>query len=264
MAGLIHDAQWTNAPEVPRRHCHMLCEMVYVHKGCARFFVAGKTYTAAAGSVVFLSGLEEHEVQVVQAPYERCFLTVSPAELAGVLTSVFRNRPEGFTHCVDLSQRKAIADGLFAALLREFSCELALARLATESLLTQILIEVYRACPENFGTATSESAARIAQVQLYMERNFDKPIAIAELARKFYLSPHHLSHAFKRQVGYSPKQYLRLLRLSCARELLESTEHAVSQIARLAGFADVSNFIRAYRECYGVSPGKSREKPLDR
>ena len=261
MAALIHDAQWTDAPEVPRRPCHMLCEMVYVHKGCARFSVAGKTYTATAGCVVFLSGLEEHEVQVLQAPYERCFLTVSPTELAGALTGVFRNRPEGFTHCVDLSSRKEIADGLFAALLREFTCGLPLARQAAESLLTQILIEVYRACPGNFEAAASESASRIAQVQLYMERNFERPLSIAELARQFYLSPHHLSHAFKSQVGYSPKQYLRLLRLSCARELLESSDLAVSQVARASGFADVSNFIRAFRECYGVSPGRMRERP---
>ncbi|MGN1249678.1 MAG: helix-turn-helix domain-containing protein, partial [Candidatus Spyradocola sp.] len=60
------------------------------------------------------------------------------------------------------------------------------------------------------------------------------------------------------QVGYSPKQYIKLLRLSYARELMETTDLPVTDVAVKCGFADVNNFIRAFRQTYSVPPGKWR------
>ena len=70
----------------------------------------------------------------------------------------------------------------------------------------------------------------------------------------------YLTHLFKKQVGYSPKQYILLNRLSYAQELLETTQLQVSQVALQCGFGDVNNFIRAFREWFGVSPSQFRKQ----
>ena len=93
-----------------------------------------------------------------------------------------------------------------------------------------------------------------------MEAHFTEPLSVADLAAHLYVSPCHLAHSFRAQVGYSPKQYIRLLRLSYAKELLETTDDSIASIAVQSGFSDVNNFIRAFRQCYGVSPGQWRRK----
>ena len=61
-------------------------------------------------------------------------------------------------------------------------------------------------------------------------------------------------------MGYSPKQYLLLNRLSYAQELLENSDLPVSQIAFQCGFGDANNFIRAFRESFGLSPSQFRQR----
>jgi transcriptional regulator GlxA family with amidase domain len=48
------------------------------------------------------------------------------------------------------------------------------------------------------------------------------PLRIAEIAAELNLSPSHLRHLFRREVGISPTHYLKLLWLRKAKELLET------------------------------------------
>ena len=76
----------------------------------------------------------------------------------------------------------------------------------------------------------------------------------------FYINHSYLTHVFKQQVGYSPKQYILLNRLSYAQELLETTQLQISQIAYRCGFGDVNNFIRAFKSYSGLSPNQFRQQ----
>ena len=111
-------------------------------------------------------------------------------------------------------------------------------------------------------TLLAVSAARVDQVQQYIEEHFTQELTVTGLAERFFISPCHLTHSFKEQVGYSPKQYLRLLRLAYAKELMETTDLPVAEAAVRAGFADVNHFIRSFRETYGVPPGKWRNRDV--
>lgn len=264
MKTLLLDLQHSiaQAPEHP--HCHLSCEMVYVKKGKARFTINGADYTAGPGSLVILSTLEEHTVRVLAQPYDRYFAIISLPELSrafgpSLLTQVFKNRPRGFSHLVTLRAQKAEADNLFERLHDEYAHNLPCSRQMVESLLTQLLVLACRACPDNFSATLTPTAERVLAAQQYIEDHFTEDLSVADLANRFFISSCHLTHSFKEQVGYSPKQYMRLLRLSLAKELLETTSLPVSAIAVRTGFADTNNFIRAFRQQYAVSPGKWRK-----
>lgn len=265
MRSLLLDLQHSLAQAPEHQHVHLSCEMVYVRRGRARFTIAGADYTAGPGCLVFISSLEEHQVRVLAEPYERYFAILSLPELSRAfphspLTAVFRNRPQGFVHCVALRKDKPEADALFARLCAEYAGDLPCARQMAESLLGQLLVLAYRACPGDFAVSPTPAAKRILDAQQYMEAHFTEPLSVADLAARLYVSPCHLAHSFRAQVGYSPKQYLRLLRLSYAKELLETTDDSIASIAVQSGFSDVNNFIRAFRQCYGVPPGQWRRK----
>lgn len=263
MNKLLIDLQHSLAQAPEHRHCHLSCEMVYVRRGKARFTIAGVDYTAGPGSLVFVSSLEEHQVRVLSAPYERYFAILSLPELSRAfprsqLTAVFRSRPQGFCHCVPLGNEKAQADDIFSRLCAEYAAGQPCARQMAESLLMQLLVLAYRARPENYAMSFSPTSQRMLDAQQYIEDHFCEPLTVADLAARFFVSPCHLTHSFHAQVGYSPKQYIRLLRLSYARELLESTDLSIGDVATRAGFSDINNFIRAFRQSFGAPPGHWR------
>lgn len=265
MKTLITDLQHSVSQAPEHRHCHLSCEMVYIRRGKARFTIDGVDYNAGAGSLLFISSLEEHQVHVLAEPYDRYFATLSLQELnrvfgASPLTMIFTNRPQGFTHCVNLKSCRAEVEAVFASLHREYLADLPCSREMAEAELKRLLVMTRRACPENFALCPGVTAGRVQQAQQYIEQHFTEEISVADMAARFFVSTSHLTHSFHEQVGYSPKQYIRLLRLSYARELMEHTALPVSDVAVKCGFADVNNFIRAFRQTYAVPPGKWRRK----
>ena len=85
----------------------------------------------------------------------------------------------------------------------------------------------------------------ISQVARYMEEHFSDPeISIATLADSLDLSVTRFSLAFKEKRGMSPLEYLTLLRVERARELLGSTNLTIREIGAQVGYYDAGSFIR--------------------
>lgn len=264
-SSLITQMRFSQEGQPPHSHFHLASELVFVLEGAAEFTIGEHAYPAEAGSLVFISGYEEHRVQVLREPYRRYFLMVQAQELESalgdpVLTGVFRDRPEGFRHCVSLTEASPDPERMFARLLREWDSPAPYSGAMVKTLLEQLLILAYRACPGNFTPLDAGAAGRVREIQRYIEANFRQDLRISELAAHFYMNHCHMTHLFKKQVGCSPKQYLLLTRLSYAKELLETTTLPVSQIAYQSGFGDVNNFIRAFRETCGVPPNQYRKE----
>lgn len=59
---------------------------------------------------------------------------------------------------------------------------------------------------------------------------------------------------FKRQTGYSPKQYIQNLKLEEGKILLETTDMSIQAIANLLEYSDQFAFSHAFRQNTGESP----------
>jgi AraC-like DNA-binding protein len=102
--------------------------------------------------------------------------------------------------------------------------------------------------------------ARIASVLESIAGQLEKPQSVKLLAAQQGLSPSRFQHLFKREAGQSFKAYLRALRLSRAKEMLEDRTLRVKEVAAAVGYADMSNFAHDYRKRYGQSPSQSRSR----
>lgn len=91
-----------------------------------------------------------------------------------------------------------------------------------------------------------------------MEHYLHQDLALDELSNHVNLSLWHLSHLFKSETGLPPAQYLRLLRLNKARELLESTFLNIKEIKNMVGIRDESHFTRNFKKLFGVTPAQHR------
>ncbi len=97
----------------------------------------------------------------------------------------------------------------------------------------------------------------------FMNANLHRKLSLAELARSVNISRSHLCYLFKTEKGISPGQYLTMLRMQKARDLLATTPLSVKQIMIEVGYDDKSRFACHFKKTYGLSPSQYRAKYLD-
>ncbi len=112
--------------------------------------------------------------------------------------------------------------------------------------------------------APPSAVARVTRCVRMIERRPDGSLALGSLAREAGLSPYHFLRTFQRLTGATPHQYVLRSRLREAAIHLAADSARVLDIAFDSGFGDVSNFNRAFRAEFGVSPRVYRSRAAGR
>jgi len=100
--------------------------------------------------------------------------------------------------------------------------------------------------------------SRVEKIEQLMRENVQREWSLLELAQAVNLSVWRLSHIFASEVGKSPMQYLRQLRMDRAKHLLETSFLSVKEIAHQVGLNDESHFVRDFKKVYGDAPTRYR------
>ena len=111
---------------------------------------------------------------------------------------------------------------------------------------------------ETLSAPENELSETCAPAVNYIEKNFDKPIKVEDLSSLLYLSPAHFIRVFKREMGYTPHEYILKIRVLKAQQQLKQTNKTIKEIAFTSGFNQVSNFIAKYKKITGETPGNQR------
>lgn len=99
---------------------------------------------------------------------------------------------------------------------------------------------------------------RVYKVIAAVENDLAKNWNVDKLASLVNISPHHFHKIFRAETGSTPMQYLAMLRLNKARELLESTFLSIKEIRQAVGMPEESTFAREFRNKFGCSPSEFR------
>ena len=99
----------------------------------------------------------------------------------------------------------------------------------------------------------------ILQVQIWMQDNFSKVVTIGTLAGQFGMSVRTLNRRFKNALGKAPLDYLQILRLNNIRDLLQTTNLTLAEIANRCGYQDVAHLTKLFRRHFNTTPGVYRE-----
>jgi AraC family transcriptional activator of pobA len=98
-----------------------------------------------------------------------------------------------------------------------------------------------------------------AEVLAFIDRAYQRPLSLAEVARHFALSPSHLTRRVRDTTGKTVQQWIIARRLAGARSLLRDTDAPVEAIARDVGYVDTAHFGRHFRREHGCAPGVWRK-----
>ena len=98
----------------------------------------------------------------------------------------------------------------------------------------------------------------INAVMTYINNHYREELSLEDVARFAGFSRYYFSRSFKRQTGYSFKDYLCQKRLQVAMDLLIRTNRSMRDVAIESGFGSVATFNRVFREKKGCTPTQYR------
>jgi transcriptional regulator GlxA family with amidase domain len=85
-------------------------------------------------------------------------------------------------------------------------------------------------------------------------RRLDEPLTLQRLAQHAHMSPRTFIRRFREETGQAPGAWVRGRRVDRARELLESEDLPVDEVARLSGLGTGGNLRHHLRRGVGMSP----------
>lgn len=101
---------------------------------------------------------------------------------------------------------------------------------------------------------TKEKTAQVFNALDYVEENFSKEIKIAQLANACNMSESHFRRIFLESMNMKPVDYINLIRVQKACELIKKSQISMEDVAHKVGFITVSTFNRNFKKLMGVCP----------
>lgn len=98
----------------------------------------------------------------------------------------------------------------------------------------------------------------LQQAFAFIDSHLDDDLTLAQIAESLCVSPHHFAHVFKRAVGIAPHKYVIRRRVERAKELLDTTDLPIVEIALSVGCANQSHFSAMFHRFTGLTPHSYR------
>ena len=249
-------------------HFHEFDKVVVLLSGHVDYTVESVTYALKPWDVLLVKHHTIHKALIDKTePYDRVIIYLDGKYFDRIMPTA------GLMDCFE----KADKDGRqlitpdneqqehLAAALEDFEAAMRDEELGAEAIrdtrMVQILVLINRIYASGSAAPERTEGARdpkIGAVLSYINENLGRELSVDELAEQAYLSRYHFMRLFKAQTGSTVHAYVRQKRLLYAARLIREGESAARAAAE-SGFSDYSAFHRAFRECFGISPGQLKK-----
>lgn len=129
-----------------------------------------------------------------------------------------------------------------------------------EASLNCILIDLIRVIEsQDTENSLNQTSSAVVKAVKYIRTHFGEPITLDEVAAQVGLSPSYLSSRFHCEMQLPFQNYLVKTRLENAAKSLCSTQNLITDIAIMSGFNNYSNFTKAFKKQYEMTPAQYRK-----
>ena len=254
-------------------HSHDFAELVIILGGSGMHLTGGKKYPIETGDVFLVQGKRSHgfrecrRLHLVNVMYHPRLLAPAGDWLKKIpgYHAMFVLEPQYRpVHDFQSKLRLDASDlAVVADLIRRMEEEMASRTSGHEAAVVGLLVQLATFLSRRYSkiqTFAGRSLLRVAKVISRLEERYPEPVAVRDLTRLAHMSVNHLLRVFKEATGLSPIQYLIRFRIGKARELLDTTDGTVTEIAYRTGFSDGNYFARQFRKATGFTPREYRRR----
>ena len=249
IASAKYGGDWHSVP-----HTHNHLELFYIIGGKGQFLVNDTLYPVNTNNLVIINPNVTHtEVSLNAQPLEYIVLGVEGIELA-------ISDPAGGPFCIlDHYESLNIASCL-RNILREMEMKQPGYEDVCQAYMEILIIRLMRSIGLSVpAEAPATGNRQCAAIRRYIDLHFKEPLTLDSLSEEAHINKYYLSHAFKREYGISPINYMNYRRIEESKYLLAETDLSLSQISQLLGFSSLSYFSQVFRKTQGVSPLEYRQ-----
>ena len=244
-------------------HCHDFYEVTLIWSGSMHYRVGARSYHLTNGDILLISPNELHQPdpETDLTGCERVVLWIDKAFLQQFRsfgfdpTACFDTTDPRHGSCLRFDNESTLRIGeLLERCLRENESGDFGAEMMADTIMIQVMILINRLHSSTAqGEHRDRSQTLVTSVLDYINSHYAEELTLDSLANRFFISKYHLSREFGRVVGVPVHRYITQKRLVVAKQLL-SEGRPSSMVYQHCGFGDYSNFYRAFRGEYGISP----------
>ena len=250
IARAVYGGDWHS---VPHTHSHM--ELFYIIGGKGQFLIGEHLYPVSANNLVIINPNVTHtEVSLNTQPLEYIVLGIDGPELTTGGTSGGQFNILDHFESVDVST-------CLRNILREMELKNTGYEDICQAYMEILIIRLMRIIDLSVLPDPQLAAGnrQCAAVKRYIDLHFKEALTLEQLAEDAHMNKYYLSHAFKREYGISPINYMITKRIEESKYLLAETDLSMSQIAQLLGFSSLSYFSQVFRRTQATTPMEYRQ-----
>lgn len=251
-------------------HYHDVYEIYYLLEGRRNYFIQNRTYPVVKGDIVLINVHDIHKTtNSHHTSHERILIYFQKEFLSGVTQ---QNDNINLLQCFAGDHKvihlkvseQAFVQSILLKMVDEAKRKPRGYITYQKILLAELLLFINRHM-EQFkqeGIAyNSQLHRKMSEIALYLMENYMNHLSLKLVAEKYYITPCHLSRAFKKTTGFTFIEYLNNIRIKEAQKLLKETRKSVMQISELTGFDSQTHFGRVFKGITGLSPLQYRKQP---
>jgi AraC-like DNA-binding protein len=236
-------------------HYHDLIEIYYMKKGSCNYFIDDRSYRVNAGDIVLIPDGTIHKTNYDCVYHDRWLINCSKDFIPESVLPLIKKLPHLFAN----SQLTKECERIMKKIGEEYARSDEFSKDALKGLISELIFLFVRNA--EYQEEKISKNLLVENVIKHLQQNYMAEVSLFLTADIFSVSPEHLSRTFKKQTGFGFSEYLTLLRLQKAEEMLKNEPgKSVNEVAFACGFNDSNYFSFKFKKAYGVSPLKVKNK----
>lgn len=234
-----------------QKNFHSYC-IIYTQSGCGLLQQQEENYSIPSGSLCFIDCRFEYSLRATSNwKYKIIFFDGYP------VLYYYNLFHEASLPVLSLEKNSSIPL-LLRKLIQQNYIE---KELINAKLLTVILTRLAVMHKSNV-LVNSSAPTYLIQIKEEFDTNFRQPFSLEELSNKYEVNKYRICRDFKKYFDSTPIQYLNLVRLEAAKNLLKASTLTVNEISYQVGFENANYFIQLFKRDSGSTPAVYRKHTI--
>lgn len=234
------------------QHFHSGFELYYMKDGKCHYVINDDSLDIVSGDIILIPSGTLHGTNYGSKPCSRLLLNFPESFIDPTILSTIKSMGYIYRNPETL----LVINELFYLIEQEYIKSDYLSTSALKAYTEGILMIMIR----NSKKVEDERNSIVGAAVKYIQENYTSTIRLTDVAKMLSVSEEHLSRLFKKEITFGFSEYITLIRLQKAENMLKNEpSRAVTEVAYACGFNDSNYFSYKFKKAYGITPSQLRD-----